>query len=89
MSASDLAPFVAAVIEDGIVAELQHKIEDLESKIQRYEENQLRVQITGRTGGTTYKKRDHRSALVSGGLLLMFRRIYPACVRLMKNPSRN
>ena len=37
MSASDLAPFVAAVIEDGIVAEMQHKIEELESKIQRRE----------------------------------------------------
>ena len=40
MSASDLAPFVAAVIEDGIAAEMQqneeleHKIEELESTVQ-------------------------------------------------------
>ena len=64
MSESDLAPFVAAVIEDGIVAEMQHKIEELESKIKRREENHLKVQITGRNGGTTYGEyslKDHGS----------------------------
>ena len=54
MSASDLAPFVAAVIEDGIVAEMKNKIEELESKIQRREENHLQVQITGRGGSPIY-----------------------------------
>ena len=34
MSVSDLAPFVAAVIEDGIIAEMQRKNKELESKIQ-------------------------------------------------------
>ena len=55
MSASDLAPFVAAVIEDGIAAELQRKnaeqkrkIETLESTIQQHESERLLVQITGR-----------------------------------------
>ena len=33
MSVSDLAPFVAAVIEDGIIAEMQRKNKELESKI--------------------------------------------------------
>ena len=37
MSASDLAPFVAAVIEDGIVAELQRKNEELNHKIEELE----------------------------------------------------
>ena len=57
MSASDLAPFVAAVIEDGIAAELQRKneeqkrkIETLESTIQKHESDRLLVQITGRHG---------------------------------------
>ena len=55
MSASDLAPFVAAVIEDGIAAELQRKneeqkrkIQTLESTIQKHESDRLLVQITGR-----------------------------------------
>ena len=39
MSASDLAPFVAAVIEDGIVAELQRKNEELNHKIEELESN--------------------------------------------------
>ena len=38
-ASSDLAPFVAAVLEDGIVAELQQKIAQLESKLQRREDN--------------------------------------------------
>ena len=57
MSASDLAPFVAAVIEDGIAAEMQRKnqeqkrkIEILESTIQKHESDRLLVQITGRHG---------------------------------------
>ena len=54
MSASDLAPFVAAVIEDGIVAEMKKKIEELESKIQKYERERLNVQITGHRGNRLY-----------------------------------
>ena len=50
MSASDLAPFVAAVIEDGIVAELQRKNKELESKIHTHESERLLVQITGLGG---------------------------------------
>ena len=57
MSASDLAPFVAAVIEDGIAAEMQrkideleHKIEDLESTVQDRDNERLLVQVTGHGG---------------------------------------
>ena len=54
MSASDLAPFVAAVIEDGIVAEMKHKIEELESTVQDRDNERLLVQITGRNGRPIY-----------------------------------
>ena len=61
MSASDLAPFVAAVIEDGIVAEmknkieeLKHKIEDLESTVQDRDNERLLVQVTGHNGRPIY-----------------------------------
>lgn len=54
MSASDLAPFVAAVIEDGIVAELQRKNKELESKIHKHESERLNVQITGQGGNRIY-----------------------------------
>ena len=37
MSASDLAPFVAAFIEDEIAAEMQGKNEELEHKIEELE----------------------------------------------------
>ena len=47
MSASDLAPFVAAVIEDGIVAEMKNKI-------QIHERERLNVQITGHGGNRIY-----------------------------------
>jgi len=64
MSASDLAPFVAAVIEDGIAAELQRKNEEqkrkidaLESTIQKHESERLLVQITGRHGRPIYGER--------------------------------
>ena len=61
MSASDLAPFVAAVIEDGIAtelqrqnAELQQEIAALKSTIQDRDEERLLVQITGRHGRPIY-----------------------------------
>ena len=54
MSASDLAPFVAAVIEDGIVAELQRKNKELESKIHKHESERLQVQLTGQGGNRIY-----------------------------------
>ena len=63
-ASSDLAPFVAAVLEDGIVAELQQKIAQLESKLQRRADNHLKVQITGRNGNRLYgdySLKDHRS----------------------------
>ena len=54
MSASDLAPFVAAFIEDEIAAEMQgkneeleHKIEELESTVQDRDNARLLVQLTG------------------------------------------
>ena len=50
MSASDLSPFVAAVIQDGIVAEMKEQIEEF----QRREENHLKVQITGHGGSPIY-----------------------------------
>jgi len=56
MSASELAPFVAAVIEDGIVAEMKNKIEELESTIQHREDKNLEVQITGQNGYPIYGK---------------------------------
>ena len=61
MSASDLAPFVAAVIEDGIIAEMQRKnkeqkrkIDALESTIQKHESERLLVQVTGQHGRPMY-----------------------------------
>ena len=61
MSASDLAPFVAAVIEDGIAAEMQrkideleHKIEDLESTVQDRDNERLLVLVTGYAGTRIY-----------------------------------
>ena len=54
MSASDLAPFVAAVIEDGIVADMQRKIKELESKIHKHESARLLVQVTGQGGNRIY-----------------------------------
>jgi len=61
MSASDLAPFVAAIIDDGIAPELQReneeqqrKINTLESKIQELNNERLLVQITGRHGRPIY-----------------------------------
>ena len=61
MSASELAPFVAAVIDDGIAPELQRKnqeltrkIDALESAIQHRDNERLLVQITGRHGRPIY-----------------------------------
>ena len=61
MSASDLAPFVAAIIDDGIAPELQRKnqkqtrkIDALESTLQDHDNERLLVQITGRQGHPIY-----------------------------------
>ena len=61
MSASELAPFVAAIIDDGIAPELQRKnkelkrkIDALESTIQDRDNERLLVQITGRHGRPIY-----------------------------------
>ena len=54
MSASDLAPFVAAVIEDGIIAEMQRKNKELESKIQDRDNERLLVLVTGYAGTRIY-----------------------------------
>ena len=50
MSASELAPFVAAIIDDGIAPELKRKIDVLEATIQDRDHERLLVQITGRDG---------------------------------------
>ena len=70
MSASDLAPFVAAVIEDGIVADmknkiedLKHKIEDLESTVQDRDNARLRVQMTRRGGNRIYGEHTLKMAI--------------------------
>ena len=74
MSASELAPFVAAVIEDGIVAEMQrknealnHKIEELESNIQDRDNARLLVQITGRGGNRIYGQESLKKGRPIGG----------------------
>jgi len=54
MSASELASFVAAVIDDGIAPELKRKIDALESTIQNRDHARLLVQITGRHGRPIY-----------------------------------
>ena len=65
MSASELVPFVATFINNGIAQELQRqnkeqkrKIEALESKIQdpNNERLLLLIQFTGRHGCSTYSK---------------------------------
>ena len=74
MSASDLAPFVAAVIEDGIVAEMQRKnealkqkIEELESNIQDRDNARLLVQMTGRAGNRIYGQESLKKGRPIGG----------------------
>ena len=54
MSASELAPFVAAIIDDGIAPELKRKIDVLEATIQDRDHERLLVQITGRDGHPIY-----------------------------------
>ena len=46
MSASDLAPFVAAVLKDGIVANMKEEIDKLNSKLKSCNDERLLVQIS-------------------------------------------
>jgi hypothetical protein len=51
MSASDLAPFVAAVLKDGIVANMKEEIDTLNSKLKSCKDERLLVQILGGGSG--------------------------------------
>jgi hypothetical protein len=51
MSASDLAPFVAAVLRDDIVANMKEEIDKLNSKLESCKDERLLVQISITGGG--------------------------------------
>ena len=54
VSVSDLVPFVASVLRDRAVQDLHTEYEALKEELNRQQEAQLRVEITGRDGDPVY-----------------------------------
>jgi hypothetical protein len=56
MSGSDLAPFVATILKDRVVVDIQQELEALRSKLKDNIRKQLLIQITGPNGQPVYFK---------------------------------
>ena len=54
ISVSDLVPFVASVLRDRAMQDLQTEHDALQQELKRHQEAQLRVEITGRDGNPVY-----------------------------------
>ena len=54
VSVSDLVPFVASVLRDRAMQDLQTEHDALQQELKRHQEAQLRVEITGRDGNPVY-----------------------------------
>ena len=62
MSGSDLAPFVAAVLNDSTMDEMKNEIDKLRSTLIEYVDETLLVQITGKNGTPVHYETSFKNA---------------------------
>jgi hypothetical protein len=76
-STSYLAPFVASVLRDQVVADLLAESKRKDERIQQQEEDRLRLEVTGRNGKPKYYKasmRDGQLTPTGSGFYVFFNR---------------